>query len=52
MSLAIANLLEGHENLNYPTMPVNISLCYTDYDNFYDNDEWEESFSSIGSETL
>ena len=52
MSLARDNLSEGHEYLNYPTMPVNLSSFYTDYDNFSDNDEWEESFSSIGSETL
>ena len=52
MSLARDNLSEGHEYLNYPTMPVNLSSFYTDYDDFSDNDEWEESFSSIGSETL
>ena len=50
MCLARDNLSDGLENLNYPTMPVNIVRDCYDYDNFSDVDEWEKSFSSINSE--
>ena len=50
--LARDNLSDGHESINYPSMPVNQSLYCTDYDNFSDIDEWEESFSSINCENL
>ena len=50
MCLARDNLSEGLENLNYPTMPVNIVRDFFDYDNFSDVDEWEDSFSSTNSE--
>ena len=52
MCLARDNLSEGLDidNLSYPTLPVNINSTFTDYDNFSDTDEWEESFSSVNSE--
>ena len=52
MCLARDNLSEGLDidNLSYPTLPVNINSTFTDYDNFSDTDELEESFSSVNSE--
>ena len=52
MCLARDNLSDGLdiENLTYPTMPVNATTDFIDYDNFSDTDEWEESFCSVNSE--
>ena len=52
MCLVRDNLSDGLDSINYPTMPVDPTSYYTDYDNFSDIDEWEESFSSINSENL
>ena len=51
MFLARDNLAEGINinELSYPTLPVNSfpSNDYTDYDNFSDIDEWDESLSKF-----
>ena len=54
MCLARDNLADGIdiESLSFPTMPVNQNTSFTDYDNFSDTDEWEESFCSTNSDTL
>ena len=54
MFLARDNLEEGNtiEDLSYPTLPVNYDYDYTDYDNFSDIDEWEQSYSNLSENEI
>ena len=45
MFLARDNITEGLETETYPTMPVNIYPFSSDFDDFSDCDEWEQSFA-------
>ena len=45
MFLARDNITEGLETETYPTMPANIYPFSSDFDDFSDCDEWEQSFA-------
>ena len=47
MCLARDNLSEGSELEMYPTMPASIHPFATDFYNFSDCDEWEESLEEL-----
>ena len=47
MCLARDNISEGLGFDTYPTMPANIYPFCSDFDNFSDCDEWEDSFTEL-----
>ena len=47
MFLARDNITEGLETEDYATMPANIYPSSSDFDNFSDCDEWEQSLAEL-----